>query len=83
MSSICQKTHELFNALPRHSFPFDESKLPDNGIYILFEKGEEAHGVDRIVRIGNHIGRDQLRSRLYQHFVQENKDRSIFRRKSK
>jgi hypothetical protein len=46
----------------------------------LFEQGEHAHGVDRIVRIGTHTGNDQLPSRLEQHFVKENKDRSIFRK---
>lgn len=49
--------------------------------FIFFlKKGEKAHGVDRIVRIGTHTGKDQLRSRLQQHFVNENKDRSIFRK---
>jgi len=51
-----------------------------NGIYILFEDGEIAHGTNRIVRIGTHTGKDQLRSRLKQHFILENKDRSIFRK---
>jgi hypothetical protein len=61
-------------------FPFDETRIPLNGIYILFEKGELAHGTNRIVRVGTHTGKDQLRLRLKQHFVAENKDRSIFRK---
>ena len=36
--------------------------------------------MDRIVRIGTHTGENQLRSRLMQHFVKENKNRSIFRK---
>ncbi len=80
MGEICQQLHRLFNRLPRHWFPFDELAIPRNGIYILFEKGEHAHGVDRIVRVGTHTGDNQLRSRLKQHFVKENKDRSIFRK---
>jgi hypothetical protein len=36
--------------------------------------------VNRIVRVGTHTGRNQLRSRLKQHFLTENKDRSIFRK---
>lgn len=80
MSEICQQLHDLFNSLPRHRFPFDELKIPRNGIYILFEDGERAHGTDRIVRVGTHTGENQLRSRLKQHFVNENKDRSIFRK---
>ncbi|QSO54139.1 hypothetical protein JZ785_10410 [Alicyclobacillus curvatus] len=61
-------------------FPFNEAELPKNGLYILFERGESAHGTDRIVRVGTHTGVNQLRSRLKQHFVNENKDRSIFRK---
>lgn len=80
MSEICRRLHILFNSLPRHRFPFDEQVIPRNGIYILFEDGEYAHGVDRIVRVGTHTGENQLRSRLRQHFVNENKDRSIFRK---
>jgi len=80
VSEICQQLHDLFNSLPRHRFPFDELAIPRNGIYILFEKGEHAHGADRIVRVGTHTGENQLRSRLKQHFVNENKDRSIFRK---
>jgi len=63
-----------------HVFPFDAETSPLNGVYILFEKGETGHGADRIVRIGAHTGVDQLRSRLVQHFMLENKDRSIFRK---
>lgn len=80
MNQTCETIHHLFNRLERHRFPFDEKKIPKNGIYILFEKGEEAHGTDRIVRVGTHTGDNQLRSRLKQHFVSENKDRSIFRK---
>jgi len=80
MSEICNELHLLFNDLERIQFPFDENKIPLNGIYVLFEVGEKAHGEDRIVRIGTHTGANQLRSRLRQHFVKENKDRSIFRK---
>jgi len=80
MSDICKDLHGLFNSLKRFNFPFDEKGIPKNGIYILFQKGEFAHGKDRIVRIGTHTGKDQLRSRLKQHFINENKDRSIFRK---
>ncbi len=80
MSDICLRLHGLFNSLPHKRFPFDEEAIPRNGIYILFEKGEHAHGAYRIVRVGAHTGADQLHSRLRQHFVNENKDRSIFRK---
>lgn len=80
MSEKCKQLHQWFNNLERINFPFDESKIPSNGIYILFEKGETAHNMDRIVRIGTHTGKNQLRSRLKQHFINENKDRSVFRK---
>ncbi len=80
MSEVCSNIHHLFNTLKRCSFPFDQLKIPTNGIYVLFEKGETSHGGDRIVRIGTHTGENQLRSRLAQHFINENKDRSIFRK---
>jgi hypothetical protein len=35
---------------------------------------------NRIVRVGTHTGNNQLPSRLRQHFLIENKDRSIFRK---
>src|SRR3972149_3934724 len=80
MSEICNRVHGLFNEMRRFSFPFDENKIPKNGIYVLFERGEKSHNADRIVRIGTHTGSNQLKSRLFQHFVNENKDRSIFRK---
>ena len=66
--------------MKRFYFPFNADEIPSDGVYVLFERGEKAHGVDRIVRIGTHTGNNQLRSRLFQHFLKENKDRSIFRK---
>ena len=80
IATDCEKAHQLLRKLPLHSFPFDPVNIPLNGIYVLFEKGEEGHGGPRIVRIGTHTGKRQLRSRLTQHFLKENKDRSIFRK---
>ena len=80
MSEECNTIHKLFNGMKRFYFPFDENKICLNGIYILFEKGEKAHDFDRIVRVGTHTGDKQLKSRLWQHFINQNKDRSIFRK---
>ena len=77
MSDICFELHALTNKLQSHRFPFDSKILPLNGIYFLFEDGETAHGVNRIVRIGAHTGINQLPSRLGQHFLKENKDSLI------
>lgn len=80
ISSLCGELHEWVNRLHIFSFPYDENKIPANGIYILFEHGEAGHGGSRIVRVGTHTGQNQLRSRLAQHFLNSNKDRSIFRK---
>jgi len=80
MSIECKQIHELTRNLKRHKFPFENSEIPSNGIYLLFEKNESGHNQERIVRIGTHTGENQLCSRLKQHFLNENKDRSIFRK---
>ncbi len=80
MKDNCHKVHILFNSLPTHTFDFKKIDIPENGIYVLFEKGEIGHDLNRIVRVGTHTGLNQLFSRLKQHFLKENKDRSIFRK---
>jgi len=80
MSKECAFLHQVVCSLKRYHFPFDESAIPQDGIYVLFQKGEIGHGAERIVRIGTHTGEGQLPSRLWQHFLNENKDRSIFRK---
>jgi hypothetical protein len=77
---FCPELHRLVRRGTLHTFPFDSARLPLNGIYVLFERGEECHDGNRIVRVGTHTGDRQLRSRMLQHFVNENKDRSIFRK---
>ena len=80
MSKVCKRLHELVNKMPRYYFPIEKDKIYKNGIYILFEKNEQAYGLDRIVRIGTHRGDNNLYNRLKEHFINENKDRSIFRK---
>ena len=80
INEVCRALHRYLNALPMFSFPFPVKSIPLNGIYVLFEDGEQAHGAARIVRVGTHTGKNQLRSRLKEHFLIENKDRSIFRK---
>ena len=82
MTDNCHTLHEWFNSLRRFHFPFDKDLplIPQNGIYILFEQGEAFDQMDRVVRVGTHTGNNQLQFRLCQHFVDENKDRSIFRK---
>ncbi|HEX8993855.1 MAG TPA: hypothetical protein VF803_01230 [Candidatus Paceibacterota bacterium] len=76
----CDSFHALVHSLPVLNFPFTDAAVPSDGIYVVFERGERAHGGARIVRIGTHTGEGQLPSRLRQHFLTPNKDRSIFRK---
>lgn len=82
MESIALELCILLNQQRRFNFPFEAYKsiIPRNGIYIIFENGEKYNDLDRIVRVGTHTGHSQLFSRLKQHFVKENKNRSIFRK---
>ena len=80
LKNNCAALHAWARSLPRHTFPFDEAGIPKDGLYLLFEEGEQAHGGPRVVRVGTHTGNGQLLSRLRQHFVMANKDRSIFRK---
>jgi hypothetical protein len=94
LSELCKWLHEKLEQLPEVTFPFDAKKLPDNGIYFFYERGEVwGHGglKQRIVRIGTH--RDgNFKSRIAEHFLPDDRklmfdcdhsaphDRSIFRK---
>lgn len=80
MSDVCRRLHERANTSRRYRFPLDSGALPSDGVYVVFENGERAHGGDRIVRTGSHRGAGQLPGRLAEHYLNENKDRSIFRK---
>lgn len=80
MANLCEKLHHIVMKGKRFNFSSGYSDIPKNGIYILFENGETAHGCDRIVRIGTHKGDRELKNRIAQHFENENKNRSIFRK---
>ena len=75
----CAALHALARNLPRFEFPPPERQVAANGLYMFFERGELAHGGDRIVRVGGHTGHGNLLARLREH-VTQNKDRSIFRK---
>ena len=80
MIDLCLELHKLFNGMKRLSAKDIDNIKIENGIYIFFEKGEKYHGYDRIVRVGTDTGQNNLKSRLVQHYINENKDRSIFRK---
>lgn len=86
MSRSCCMLHKKFTRLSRFCLDkfcgndADLEKVPTNGIYIVFEKGEKAHSVERIVRIGTHTGDGNLQKRIKEHLCTPKKDRSIFRK---
>jgi hypothetical protein len=79
---MVNELHKIFNNLQRFYYPFENqlNEIPENGIYVKFEKGEEHNGLDRIVRVGTDTGENNLKKRLFEHFITENKNRSIFRK---
>lgn len=78
--TMCDRLHKLFCSMPRYTWN-QISQIPfTNGIYIIFEKGELYHGMERVVRVGTHRSFDRLRTRLSDHFVKEDHDGSIFRK---
>lgn len=80
LANICVQLHELFCHMHRYTWN-QISDIPfNNGIYIVFEKGETYHSMDRIVRVGTHTAPNRLKPRLSDHFVRENHDGSIFRK---
>lgn len=80
VNELCAKLHELFCNMPRfHSKTIDQVPWKD-GIYIMFETGEQYRKGERIVRIGTHTSPGRLKRRLKDHYLAENKDGSIFRK---
>ena len=74
--------HKHFNSLPRYTYKgngqFSISPPSKGGIYVMFEDGEKIGNLDRIVRVGK--AEESLLTRLTQHFINEDKDYSIFRK---
>jgi hypothetical protein len=85
-NNMCEQLHNILREKGRRYQTEDiKNKKIDTkkGIYILYQENERGHGGDRIVRIGTHgTSRDneEFLSRLTQHFIDENKDRSVFRK---
>jgi hypothetical protein len=76
----CMRLHKLFSCIELHQFEKTEIDCIGfrYGIYVIFEKGEKAHGVNRIVYVGTTTGKTTtLAGRLNEHY--ENEGRSVFR----
>lgn len=72
--------HRLFERLPRYEWR-DIDAIPfEDGITIVYERGETYRGFARVVRVGNHTAPGRLKQRLMDHFDRENRNASIFRK---
>ncbi|HPQ47399.1 MAG TPA: hypothetical protein PLP30_08535 [Clostridia bacterium] len=72
--------HRLFDAAPEYTWDHIGDIPFSNGVYVMFEKGEQFRGYKRIIRVGTHRGDGNLKSRLETHFIREDKNWSIFRK---
>lgn len=75
-----ERLHILFSDLKKFTYPYNETKISKNGIYILFENGEYFKGLDRVVRIGSHTGNNRLFTRINEHYIKDDHRDSIFRK---
>ena len=79
-TNLCKAVHLFFNMLPRMNYQMIADIPFENGLYIMFEKGQKYGDLDRIVRVGTHTAEGRLKTRLKNHFLNRNKDGSIFRK---
>lgn len=75
----CETLHKIIRRGKRFDFNSDLSALPLNGVYIMFEKNEDSHNGERIVRIGINEGQDKLPQRITNHYKGTIR-KSIFRK---
>lgn len=78
--TLCYSLHKLFNEAQRFYWDTIDEVPFNDGIYIIFQSNEKYHGLDRIVRVGTHRGSGRLKGRLMDHFINEDKNWSIFRK---
>lgn len=88
-STLVERLYNLILALPRFRHEIETGRLPLNGLYVFFEKGEIVKlgdkFLDRIVRVGTHREDGRFRGRIRQHYGNSgslggNKNGSVFRK---
>ncbi len=79
-AGAAEQLHRIFGRLPVYDWRTIDDIPFQDGIYIVFEKGEIYKGCARIVRVGTHTSPGRLKQRLKDHFVRENHNGSIFRK---
>jgi len=86
---IIEEVYALIRLLPRLDHQTSRGLLPQNGVYLFFERGETVRCLDtvanRVVRVGTHRADGRFRSRIRQHYgnvhsLGGNKNASVFRK---
>ena len=72
--------HRLFERLPRYDWQGIDDIPFDDGISILYERGETYYGFARVVHVGAHTAPGRLKQRLADHFLREDRNASILRK---
>lgn len=84
-----QRVYELLALLPRYHHTAPRAELPDDGVYVFYERGQTARlddwTVDRVTRIGTHRADGNFPGRIRQHYgnktnLSGNKNASVFRK---
>lgn len=81
---LCEIVHKILDQLPKYDKRSSEygKKVPKNGIYFWYEKGETRNGDGlRVVRIGINKKQDRLYGRINEHYSSSSKrEGSSFRK---
>jgi len=83
-SPLVARLTRILESLPLLDASYKRESIPENGIYIFYEKGEAwpdestLRGAPRVVRIGSHRADGNFRTRMGQHF-NATRRRSTFR----
>jgi hypothetical protein len=89
LHNLTKELYSLVHRLPPFGYYTDGKDLPENGIYLFFERGEDVklqdNSADRIVRVGTHKSDFRFRGRIRQHYgnrssLKGNKNGSVFRK---
>jgi hypothetical protein len=72
--------HRLFDRLRRYDWQGIDDIPFEDGVYIIYERGETYHGYARVVHVGAHTSPGRLKQRLMDHFQREDRNASILRK---
>ena len=68
MSTLCERLHRIVRKGKTFKYPVNYKDLPQNGIYVFFEKDELGHSGNRIVRIGINKNDGNFINRIKEHY---------------